>query len=89
MPPLHRLVSVSSSHCFARSLSEYLEEHLGFGRGTPGVWGAISRPPMSFERLGVGDQPTQWAERFGEGRTLQAPRRAHGEPPEVLAERST
>ncbi len=33
--------------------------------------------------VGVGDQPTQGAEGFGEGRAFHDARRAHGEPPEV------
>ncbi len=33
--------------------------------------------------VGVGDQPWQRAERFGEGRALHDARRADGEPPEV------
>jgi len=32
--------------------------------------------------VGVGDQPWQRAERFGEGRALHDARRADGEPPE-------
>jgi len=37
---------------------------------------------LLIPRLGIGDQPPQRAERFGEGRAFHAPRRAHGEPPE-------
>jgi hypothetical protein len=43
---------------------------------------ALGEAVLLIPRLGVGDQPTERAERFGEGRTFHAPRRAHREPPE-------
>src|SRR5260370_35612514 len=42
---------------------------------------ALGEAVLLIPRLGVGDQPTERAERFGEGRTFHAPRRAHREPP--------
>jgi hypothetical protein len=64
--------------CVAQSPGEIVAPRLLLGDPN-----ALREPVLLIPRLGIGDQPPQRAERFGEGRAFHAPRRAHGEAPEV------